>query len=127
MPTTTDSGTTSPGAIAPRTRKNAYTRMTPRARTQKASPIHLPTPFRMPPSSSLVPNVARLCAIKPATATRSTLRPMRTDAEVLAALLGALSSGDIDAIGPLLTDDAESVNPPYAMEAGTRHGREAVL
>jgi len=52
---------------------------------------------------------------------------MRTDAELLDALLVALAVGDVDAVGPLLTDDAEYVNPSYAMEAGTRKGREAVL
>jgi ketosteroid isomerase-like protein len=52
---------------------------------------------------------------------------MPSDGELLDAFLAALAAGDIEAIGPLLTDDAEYVNPPYAMEAGTRRGRDEVL
>jgi ketosteroid isomerase-like protein len=52
---------------------------------------------------------------------------MPSDGELLDVFLAALAAGDIEAIGPLLTDDAEYVNPPYAMEAGTRRGRDQVL
>jgi ketosteroid isomerase-like protein len=52
---------------------------------------------------------------------------VKSDDELLGAFLGALAVGDIDAIRPLLTEDATYVNPPYAMEAGVREGREAVL
>jgi ketosteroid isomerase-like protein len=52
---------------------------------------------------------------------------MRTDAELVGTLISGLAAGDLDAIAAILTDDAEYVNPPYAMESGTRRGPEAVL
>jgi len=52
---------------------------------------------------------------------------MRSHTELLDTFLTALGSGDMDALRPLLTEDAIYVNPPYAMESGTREGREAVL
>jgi ketosteroid isomerase-like protein len=52
---------------------------------------------------------------------------MRSDADLVGALTAALAAADLDAMSDLLTDDAEYVNPPYAMESGTRRGRAAVL
>jgi ketosteroid isomerase-like protein len=50
-----------------------------------------------------------------------------SDAQLLDVFLTALGAGDLETLAPLLTDDAEYVNPPYAMESGTRRGRDAVL
>jgi ketosteroid isomerase-like protein len=44
-------------------------------------------------------------------------------AELVSQGFDALARGDVEALLDLATDDFEFVNPDYALEPGTRHGR----
>jgi ketosteroid isomerase-like protein len=48
------------------------------------------------------------------------------DIQTVEAVLAAFRRGDVEAVLHLNHPDAEWVNPDYAIEAGTRHGREEI-